>query len=126
MTEAWQNILIEIGLFIILGVLYYFYQKRKIVSYEENKGPLIMGFLLQSILSERKEESSPETDALIEALDDYLHNRSATPPTALLKIFMNSPQCSKELSDVIREGLNELSDVIREGLNELEETDGKK
>lgn len=115
MNETWQNILIEIGLFIILGVLYYFYQKRKIVSYEENKGPLIMGFILQSCLTEKNETAQPELDSVIESLDDYLHNRSATPPSALLRIFMNSPQCSKELSD-----------VIREGLNELEESDGKK
>ena len=115
MTEAWQNILIEIGLFIILGVLYYFYQKRKIVSYEENKGPLVMGFILQSCLTEKNESSQPELDAVIESLDDYLHNRSATPPKALLSHFMNSPQCSKELGD-----------VIREGLAELEDSDGKK
>lgn len=115
MTETWQNILIEIGLFIILGVLYYFYQKRKIVSYEENKAPLIMGFILQSCLTEKTESTQPELDSVIESLDDYLHNRSATPPSALLKIFMNSPQCSKELSD-----------IIREGLIELEESDGKK
>jgi len=115
MSESWQNILMEIGLFIILGVLYYFYQKRKIVSYEENKGPLIMGFILQSCLTEKQETSQPELDSVIESIDDYLHNRTPTPPSALLRLFMNSPQCSKELSD-----------IIREGLNELEESDGKK
>jgi hypothetical protein len=115
MTEAWQNILIEIGLFIILGVLYYFYQKRKIVSYEENKEPLVMGFILQSCLTEKKEEPQPDLDAVIEAIDDYLHGRAASSPKALLKIFMNSPHCSKELSD-----------IIREGILEIEETSGKK
>lgn len=110
MTETWQNILIEIGLFIILGILYYFYQKRKIVSYEENKVPLVMGFILQSCLTEKKEEAQPQLDAVIEALDDYLHNRAATPPKALLSHFMNSPECSKELSDIIREGLLEIED----------------
>ncbi len=115
MTETWQNILIEIGLFIILGVLYYFYQKRKIVSYEENKEPLVMGFILQSCLTEKKEEKQPELDAVIEAIDDYLHGRAASSPKALLRIYMNSPDCSKELSD-----------IIREGLLEIEETSGKK
>lgn len=115
MTETWQNILIEIGLFIILGVLYYFYQKRKIVSYEENKEPLVIGFILQSCLTEKKEEAEPELDAVIEAIDDYLHGRAASSPKALLKIYMNSPRCSKELSD-----------IIREGLLEIEETSGKK
>jgi hypothetical protein len=115
MSESWQNILIEIGLFIILGVLYYFYQKRKIIRYEENKGPIIMGFILQSCLSEKNEIHCSELDAIIESIDDYLHNRSINPPISLLRIYMNSPQCSKELSD-----------VIREGLYELEEIDGKK
>jgi hypothetical protein len=115
MNESWQNILIEIGLFIFLGVLYYFYQKRKIISYEENKSPLVMGFILQSCLTEKKEVEQPELDAVIEAIDEYLHGRSAHPPKALLKIFMASPQCSKELSD-----------IIREGLLEIEDSDGKK
>lgn len=116
MTETWQNILIEIGLFIILGVLYYFYQKRKIVSYEENKEPLVMGFILQSCLTEKKEnENQQELDSVIEAIDEYLHGRAASSPKALLRIFMNSPRCSKELSD-----------IIREGLLEIEETSGQK
>lgn len=110
MTNAWQNILLEIGLFIFLGILYYYYQKRKIVKYEENKTPIVMGFIMQSCLSEKREETQPELDAMIESLDDYLHNRSAHPPIALLKVFMNSNECSKELHDVIREGLVEIED----------------
>lgn len=110
MNETWQNILLEIGLFIFLGILYYFYQKRKIVSYEENKTPLVMGFILQSCLSEKKSEPEPELDAVIEALDDYLHNRSSQPPFALLKIYMQSPTCSTELRDVIREGILEVEE----------------
>lgn len=108
MNENWENLLIEIGLFIFLGVLYYFYQRRKIISYEESKGPLIMGFILQACLSEKKEAPEPQLDALIEALDDYLHNRASTPPVSLLRIYMASPSCSQELRDVIFEGLVEL------------------
>lgn len=115
MTTFWENFLIEIGLFTFLGVLYYFYQKRKIVQYEENKEPLVMGFILQSCLTEKKDTAEPQLDNVIEALDDYLQNKSATPPYALLRVFMNSPECSKELRD-----------IIREGILEIEEGDGKK
>lgn len=109
MNNSWENIALEIGLFIFLGVLYYFYQKRKIVQYEENKGPLVMGFILQSCLHDKKDETSqPELDSLIESLDDYIHNKTSSPPVALLKHYMRSPICSVELSDIIREGLNEL------------------
>lgn len=110
MPEFFQNILLELALFIFLGVLYYFYQKRKIIHYEENKTPLVMGFILQSCLTEKKEAPEPQLDALIEALDDYLHNRSSNPPFSLLKIFMQSPECSAELSAIIREGLLEVED----------------
>ncbi len=107
MNNFWTFVL-EIALFTFLGVLYYFYQKRKIVHYEKNKGPLVMGFILQSCLHDKKEEAQPELDSLIESLDDYLHNKTTTPPVALLKHYMNSNLCSVELSDIIREGLNEL------------------
>lgn len=115
MNSFWENFLLEIGLFILLGILYYFYQKRKIIHYEENKNPLVMGFILQSCLTEKKDTPQPQLDALIEALDDYLHNRSAHPPIALLRVFMNSPECSPELKD-----------IISEGINEVEMNDGKK
>lgn len=115
MNDFAQNILIEIGLFTFLGVLYYFYQRRKILHYENNKTPLVMGFILQSCLSEKKEMEEPKLDALIHALDDYLHNRSTTPPMSLLKIYSSSPECSEDLRN-----------VIVEGLKEIEETDGKK
>lgn len=108
MDTFWENFLIEIGLFTFLGVLYYFYQKKKILSYEENKTPLVMGFILQSCLAEKKDAPQPKLDALIEALDDYLHNRMSSAPISLLTLFMNSPECSVELKNIIREGLLEI------------------
>jgi hypothetical protein len=109
MSTNVENILLELGLFVLLGVLYYFYQKRKIVHYEENKSPLIMGFILQSCLTEKSDIPEAELDSLIESLDDYLHNKSPNPPIALLKHFMSSEKCSPELRDIIREGLEELN-----------------
>ena len=110
MPEFLENILLELALFIFLGLLYYFYQRRKILHFEENKTPLIMGFILQSCLADKNESSQPQLDTLIEALDDYLHNRSATPPYSLLQIYMDSPQCSQELKDIIREGILEIEE----------------
>ncbi len=74
-----------------------------------------MGFILQSCLSEKEDRLQPELDHLIESIDDYLHNRTAQPPIMLLKSFMLSQQCSEELKE-----------IIREGINEIEMNDGKK
>lgn len=103
-----ENMLMELGLFIILGVLYYFYQKRKIVHYEENKAPLVMGLILQSCLAEKTDEKQAELDSLIEALDDFLQQKTSQPPLSLLKSFMLTTECSAELKDVIQEALLEL------------------
>ena len=113
MNEFWENFLLEILLFIFLGVLYYFYKKKKIVHYEENKKPLVMGFILQSCLTEKKDTPQPELDTLIESLDDYLHNRSSYPPIALLRHFSESSECSPELKDIIHEGILEIEDGDR-------------
>lgn len=108
MHDFWGNFFIEIGLFTLLGVLYYFYQKKKILKHEANKGPMLMGYILHSCLAERGEDAHPELDPIIEAIDDYLHNRSLTPPIVLLKQFAASTKCSTELRAVIEEGLKEL------------------
>ena len=55
MNDFWFNILIELGLLVLLGVLYYFYQKKKILQYEADKGPLVMGYVLQCCLTDRGE-----------------------------------------------------------------------
>jgi hypothetical protein len=108
MNNFLEDFLIEIALFSFLGVIYYFYQKRRIVNYEENKSPIVMEFILQSCLSEKNDIPEAELDSLIEALDDYLQNQSSHPPVALLKHFMTSALCSEELRNIIREGLIEL------------------
>lgn len=105
-----ENLLYEMLLFSLLGVLYYFYQKKKILSYEENKGSLIMGYILQSCLSVRGETPDTELDPVIESLDDYLHNKTPSPPTAQLTAYANSSACNPELRDVILQGLEDLND----------------
>lgn len=104
-----MNFLLEIALFTFLGILYYFYQKRKLKQYEDNKGPIVMGFILNACLLEKKDDRpAPALDVIIEALDDYLHNRVSHPPIVLLKKFSESRDCSSELESVITEGLKEL------------------
>ena len=110
MNDFWENFLIEIILFSFLGVLYYFYQKKKIVQYEENKTPLVIAFILQSCISEKKEYSQPELDALIESLDDYLNKKLTHPPLTLLRHFSDTSECSVELKDIIHEGILEIED----------------
>lgn len=105
-----ENLLYELLFLSFLGLLYYLYQRRKILLFEDNKGPMIMGSVLQSCLSVRGDEPDPELDPVIEGLDDYLQNKSATPPTALLTVYANSSSCSPELRDIILQGIEDLSD----------------
>lgn len=112
MFDFWGNILIELALFTFFGVLYYFYQRRKIIQYENNKGPILMGMLLQSCLTEKTDDTpQPELDNVIEALDDYLQGKSSTPPLALLRHFAHCSHCSQELKNVIIESINEFESL---------------
>ena len=107
MNPFW-NFLLEMGLFTFLGILYYFYQKRKIVNYEENKNPLIVDFILKSCLAEKQDGPQIELDTLIESLDDYLLNPASMPPIGILKVYAASSGCSLELREIILNGVNEL------------------
>jgi hypothetical protein len=109
MSNLLGNLAIEMAFFTFLGILYYFYQRRRILQYEENKTPLVMGLILQSCLSERGDSPQHELDALIESIDDYLQNRIATPPLVQLKHYAASAKCSPELKAVIDEGIAELN-----------------
>lgn len=109
MDTVWFNFALEIGFFSFLGVLYYFYQKRKILHFEENKIPLVMSFLLQASLSEKIEgQEQPEMDQVIEALDDYLNKKTKNPPLEKLKKFALSPECPADLSHAINEAMKEI------------------
>jgi len=105
-----SNILIEIGILCLLGILYFFYQRNKILTFEKNKTPMMMGLLLQSLLAERGEQANPDIDPIIEALDDYLQNKTINPPTKLLTQYASSPTCGQEMKDIILEALGELNE----------------
>jgi hypothetical protein len=109
MLEQVGTIILELALFTLLGVLYYFYQKKKILDYEKHKIPLIMDHILQSCMIERGDQANRKIDAVIEALDTFLQHQSSAPPTTLLVQFANSADCSAELKDIIEEGIREIN-----------------
>ena len=108
MNDIWLNFAIEIALFSFLGILYYFYQKRKIIHFEENKTPLIINYILEICLSEKSDVPEPELDHLIIELDNFISKKTTHPPFELLKVFSESPHCSARLKEVISNGLREL------------------
>ncbi len=109
MDKFWVNFAFEIGFFSLLGVIFYFYQKRKIIHYEENKAPLVMNYIMQACLGDKLDRAQPELDKLIEALDDYLNHKSTNPPISMLKKFAEGQDCSPELKEAILEGIKELN-----------------
>lgn len=106
--SLWFNFALEIGFLSFLGVLYYFWQKRRILKYEENKTPLVMNFLLEACLSEKNETAQPELDQVIEALDDYITKKNTLAPLLLLKKFAAASSCPPDLSHAITQGLKEI------------------
>ena len=101
MANFWMNFAIEIAVLSFLSVLYYFYQKRKILQYEENKVPLVMNYILESCLSHKTDSPQPMLDTLIEQLDDFLQEKIMTPPLALLRTYADSTDCAPELKLII-------------------------
>lgn len=108
--ELLLKLSLEMALFAGLGVLYYFYQKKRILRHEEEKATYLMGFILEASLSERGDEAHATLDPLIEAIDDFLHNRISTPPFGLMKICAKDASFSEEYRNVLQEALNELSE----------------
>jgi hypothetical protein len=100
------DLFLEIGFLALLGLLYYFYQRKKILRSQENTELADMSYVLHAVLNERTDEADPEADALIEALDDFISNKTSTPPRALLRVYADSPKCSPELRALIHEALS--------------------
>jgi len=110
MKTTISNLLLEILLLVALGLMYYFYQRKKILKFEKNKIPMTMGWLIQSCLMEKGESENPELDKIIILIDDYLHNKTDKPPIKELVLFRSSSSCSKELNNIINEILKEIDE----------------
>jgi hypothetical protein len=108
MNELFLQYAIEIGFLGLLGIIYYFYEKRKLLHYEKNKGPLVANFILQACLAEKNDQPQPELDALILLLDDFINQSKSDFPVEQLKLFAGSPECPSDLKNIIIEGLKEL------------------
>ncbi len=111
MSQNWQNLLFEIALLTILGILYYFYQKKKILKADENRIPFILEFVLQACLAEKKEEEEAELMRLIEEIDDFLQNKTSLLPIQSMKTYKESKSCGEDLKDVIHEALIEIEQI---------------
>lgn len=109
MDNSWMNFALEFGFLAFLGILYYFYQKRKILRFEDTKTPMVMNYILQTCLSEKEEgQAQPGLDQMIEALDDYLNNQDTNPPLPQLINFAKKSECSEGLQAVITEAIKEI------------------
>lgn len=60
MSDTWFNLIIEMGVLAFLGLLYYFYQKRKIIRFDKEEIFELVGevtYELNHFLEEKKEEA---------------------------------------------------------------------
>ena len=105
----YQTLFIELSVLSALGFLYYFWQKRRILRFEETKSQAVASPLLQACLIERDFKSFNILEDFIIALDDFLHGKTNFFPTALATEVMNNPQCPQDLREIIKESLQELN-----------------
>lgn len=108
MQSHWGNFLIELGVLSFFGVLYYLFQRKKILQYEDRKIPITMQFILEACLAEKKDFPQKHLDDLIISIDDYLKDTTRIPPFSLLKSYEQSSDCSLELKKIIQIGLLEM------------------
>lgn len=108
MDNTWGNLALELVVLTFFGLLYYLYQRRKILRFEADKVPFLMNMILETLLAERGDAIHPVYDPVIEALDDFLNQKTTTPPLPLLKGLMISERCSPELKAMIKDVLDEI------------------
>lgn len=108
MIEFWLKLVLEISFLALLGVLYYFYQKKKLLGFDQDKIHIIMEVILNSCLNEKNEYPQPELDRLIETIDDYLKGLTPSPPLDQIRHYLENKKCSEDLRSIINEGLKEL------------------
>ena len=105
----YKNLAIELLVLAALGLVYYFWQRRRILQFEQHKSYAVAAPLLQACLIEKDQQSFELLESFILELDDFLHGKSATFPTALAQQLANNISCPHDLSEVIKESLKELN-----------------
>jgi hypothetical protein len=106
-TNSLFNIAIELAILSLLGMVYYFYQKRKLAHFEKNKTLISMNLILDMCLSRKSDSASPQLDLLIEALDDFITQKTEQPPLELIQTYLKSEECSPDLYREITTTLRE-------------------
>lgn len=104
----YKNLAIELAVLAALGLIYYFWQKRRIIQFEQNKSYAVAAPLLQACLIEKDQQSFEMLESFIIELDDFLHGKSASFPTVLAEQLAGHKACPHDLSEVIKESLKEL------------------
>lgn len=104
----YQSLFIELSILIGLGLIYYFWQKRRILNFEENKAMAIAAPLLQACLIEQEHTRFTLLDTFILSLDDFLHGKTNYFPTALAQQLTLDQHCPEDLREIIKESLKEL------------------
>jgi len=112
MSNQAIELTIELGLLGLFGLLYYLYQRRKILAFEADKIPSQLGLILQLLLLEHdKNSTDPILNELIEEIDRFLHGETSHPPLALMKVYSeNQPNHSPDLKRMIAEILVEINE----------------
>lgn len=104
----YKNLAIELAVLAALGLVYYFWQKRRILQFEQNKSYAVAAPLLQACLIEKDQQSFEMLESFILELDDFLHGKSGSFPTVLAEQLASNKACPHDLSEVIKESLKEL------------------
>jgi len=104
----YQTLFIELAVLAGLGLLYYFWEKKRILQFEENKAMAIASPLLQACLIEQEQTSFTLLDNFILALDDFLHGKTSYFPTSLAQELVKDPKCPEDLAAIITESLKEM------------------
>lgn len=104
----YQTLFIELSVLIFLGLIYYYWQKKRILRFEENKAVTVAAPLLQACLIEQEQADFSLLSHFIVALDDFLHGKSSYFPTTLAQELIKDKQCPDDLVEIIKESLKEI------------------
>lgn len=106
--EIFYKLLFEISIFVVLGLLYYFFQKRKIYSYIEKERNYALN-AINEICSELLKSESITTQQLnivkqiLNALDNIENNQIESLPYSIYKDVIYTFDDNSELKLIIME-----------------------
>lgn len=106
----WWQLLGEIALLSLLGVGYYYFQKRRYLRWLKEEPQLLAKDLFLFLNAEERIPNSNELTTLLSSLEDFLEQRRATWPIEELKKFHSSiPQ---DLPSDITKKLGQANELV--------------